>query len=386
MTPVLEAALAYYARRWSLIPLRMQDKIPARRWKQFQHGAAAESTIRKWFRNEQFGVAVVFGAVSGNLVSRDFDELAAYHRWANEHPELAATLPTVETRRGRHVYATASHQNVQEARRRLGKSADSTGAILVEGGELRAGVGCYSVLPPSVHPSGHVYRWLTDLPAGKPPVVNLLNCGFVDFESCYGENRRITERDTEAIVSNGVGIDSIEVAIAVSLPTGPGRRNEQVFVLARALKALPHINDADPKALRSVVQKWHQQALPYITTKPFEETWIDFLKAWPKVRFPLGAIPMAIVMERVNNSPLPVESERFEQPELKRLLALCRELQRSCRNAPFFLSCRKAGELLGVTHMTANRWLFLLVAEGLLKLDSKGDEYRASRYRYLPEL
>ena len=56
----------------------------------------------------EHGIGVVFGAVSGGLASRDFDTLDSYQSWAAEHRELAETLPTVETRRGRHVYALAA--------------------------------------------------------------------------------------------------------------------------------------------------------------------------------------------------------------------------------------------------------------------------------------
>ena len=35
-----------------------------------------------------------------------------------------------------------------------------------------------------------------------------------------------------------------------------------------------------------------------IGTEPFEETWIDFLLAWPKVKFPKGEEPITKVFER----------------------------------------------------------------------------------------
>ena len=39
------------------------------------------------------------------------------------------------------------------------------------------------------------------------------------------------------------------------------------------------------------------------------------------------------------------------------LVGICRELQRRAGDAPFFLGCRTAAELLGVEHNTAARWL-----------------------------
>ena len=66
------------------------------------------------------------------------------------------------------------------------------------------------------------------------------------------------------------------------------------------------------------------------------------------------------------------------------LVALCRELQASAANEPFYLSCRTAGRLLEVDHMTANRWLFLLESDGLLTVAQKGsrETNKATRFRY----
>ncbi len=104
--PILQAALDYLGRGWSLIPMRMGDgKKPAYKWGPYQTKRADESQLWEWFGNSSsYGLAVVFGTVSGSLGARDFDEMDAYNRWAAENPELARTLPTVATNRGRHVY------------------------------------------------------------------------------------------------------------------------------------------------------------------------------------------------------------------------------------------------------------------------------------------
>ena len=153
---MLEAALALRRRGWSIIPMKMQSKKPAVRWKRYQQKLASEATIRQWFDQPGLGIAVVFGKVSGNLISRDFDTLESYHQWAKRQPELAKRLPTVATKRGMHIYAMASESHVADVRFLIGKP-DGTGAIAATDGELRCGVGCYSVLPPSRHPAGHHY-------------------------------------------------------------------------------------------------------------------------------------------------------------------------------------------------------------------------------------
>ena len=173
-----EAALEYWGRGWSIVPMLMAEKKPARKWKRFQSEPAPESALRAWFGSiSTYGVAVVFGAVSGGLASRDFDTMTGYEAWAGRHPDLAQSLPTVVTRRGRHVYFRAAPESVIELRKLLGKPG--TGAIACENGELRAGVGCYSVLPPSVHPSGHIYRWAIPL-TEELPTLDVLGAGFVE--------------------------------------------------------------------------------------------------------------------------------------------------------------------------------------------------------------
>ena len=187
------------------------------------------------------------------------------------------------------------------------------------------------------------------------------------------------------IDGDGNWSDEIEQAILGSLPTRPGKRNEQVFALARALKAVPGVSEAPAMDCKPFVRRWHELARPVITTKPFEETWIDFMRAWPKVKYAKGAEPVSIALEAARLAPEPAAAKQFEQEPLKLLVALCRELQRSAGKSPFFLSCRTAGCLLGVDHSTASRWLFLLVAEGVLRVAVKGgnDSRRASRYEYL---
>jgi hypothetical protein len=394
------ATCDFYGRGWSLLPMRAAEKRPARRWKRYQKERASWSTIRRWFKAGKYGVGVIFGTVSANLVSRDFDAIEAYDAWAALHPELAEQLPTVVTPRGRHVYARAHPQDLQELRRRVGKPS-GTGAIAATGGELRCGVGCYSVLPPSIHHSGHAYRWAIPLPPKELPEVDLLTCGFVDLQVVQPGNREDREntgeqrelRITEAI-GGGEGVRdadaTIEVAVAIeaaiqgTLPRGQGRRHKQVFELARALKAIPALHDADASLLRGYVERWHRLALTHINTKPFDETWADFVMGWPKVKFPVGSEPMSQLLAAAEaRGPAPGARE-YETATINKLVGLCRELQRVAGDEPFFLSCRTAGKLLKVSPVTVCRHFAVLKADRVVAEVEKGDirSNRASRYRY----
>src|SRR5579862_6630281 len=131
-----ESAIKYVARGWSIIPIG-RDKKAAVKWTRFQKTRATKAQLRDWLvagrgiKGPITGIAAICGQLSGDLVVRDFDSMKAYQAWAKGHPTLAATLPTVETARGRHVYLRNGHSRITN----LGD------------GELR-GSG-YVLLPPS---------------------------------------------------------------------------------------------------------------------------------------------------------------------------------------------------------------------------------------------
>jgi hypothetical protein len=255
------------------------------------------------------------------------------------------------------------------------------------------------VLPPSTHPSGQVYGWSVPLPAGDLPTLDACDAGFFDpaaefHHSCNTEHTEDTEntskgseskRANASYVGNFAPVEfTVEEAILGSLPTGPGQRHRQVFEFARRLKAVPSLANQPGRSLRKYVEEWHRRAFSAIGTKPFEETWIDFLRAWGNVRCPYGDGILTTAFEKACRDGVPELTNDYDQPEVLLLAGLCRELQRGAGDRPFFLSCRDAGRLLGVTHVQASRWLFLLVADSVLEEVEKGDvrNRRASQYRY----
>lgn len=362
---------------WCIIPIPHGKKKARIRWRGFQKARPDSSQVHRWFGNGQaLNMAVVLGPVSDGLTCRDFDVAESYTAWAKAHPDLAALLPTGKTGNGYHVYFQSGWDGIKH----LGD------------GELR-GRGGYCMLPPSLHPDGPCYEWLV-----RPTTENLLvvdpeRAGFLPNSEDVTEQTENTEKpeqtehteQTEAIVWG----EGVEEAIRETLPREYGTRNRKVFEFTRTLNSLPQFADADPRELRAIVQEWHKRALPKIRTKEFSETWIDFLKAWPRVRYAKGAEPMTQTSQRAAKSTPPrIATTKYpEDRNLQVLVSLCRELQRGAGGQPFYLSCRTAGELLGVTHQTANRWLFLLVADGILNEIAKGGTRetarRATRFRYL---
>lgn len=389
---MLHEALEYRRRGWSIILIRAGTKqLACRSWKPFQHRLPTEAQVYEWFgHNREYGIAVILGEVSGGLVCRDFDEMASYEEWAGHYADLAAHLPTVQTPRGRHVYFRADGDELREA-------SPSGRTILDLGdGELR-GDGAYCVLPPSRHPTGALYQWLRS-PDDDVPGLDLRGSGLlpcnresrVDREFPENGEAQRPPREPPATSPSSPGslLHEVDLAMRRTIPSQYGQRHRMLFDLARELKAIAGLTDADPQDLKPYVQDWHQKALPHIRTKPFEESWFDFCDAWDKVRSPKGEGPIDHAFEKAKQSETPHVALQYEQPTLRLLVGLCRELQRASGEAPLFLASRTAGRLLGLHYSTASRWLRGLRRDGIVKLVLQGEraERRASRYRYLAEL
>jgi hypothetical protein len=138
--------------------------------------------------------------------------------------------------------------------------------------------------------------------------------------------------------------------------------------------------DSSFDELRPLVKQWFTLAEPYISTKEFSLSWVDFRVAWDAVKTPFGAIMVDIVA----NLPAPVEDALCLQygPHASRLFQLCRALQDREGDKPFFISARTAGTFLGLHHTMAARILKVFVIDGVLEEVSKGSvNAQASRYR-----
>ncbi len=67
----------------------------------------------------------------------------------------------------------------------------------------------------------------------------------------------------------------------------------------------------------------------------------------------------------------------------RRLVCLCRELQRNAGDKPFFVGYRIVADLLGMDRSKAGRLLNMLCVDGVLERVSKGHTGRATEYRYI---
>jgi hypothetical protein len=304
------------------------------------------------------GLCVVAGSVSGGLVCRDFDELGSYHVWASEHADLAGSLPTVQTARGCHVLFRALGMD------RITKLTD---------GELRGGG--ISLLPTSLHPSGKRYQWLVEPGIEIPLVPNPASAGLGHIQDTCNE-----------LWCVGMGVSatsvpqSVEEAIAQTLPTGPGQRNRRLFDLALALKLV--CPEARSARLRMIVANWHQRALPVIRTKSLDESMQDFIVAWNRIK----SLPLSLerVVETAKSAPTPARAMHYGEP-LRLLVRVCKSLQAEWGDRPFFLSVREAERVTGLSRMEAWRAFQVLQFDQILKLQVMGTlkGRKATQWRYL---
>lgn len=136
----LAAALDYVERGWRVLPVKPWAKAPLTR--QGVNDASADPVVVQawWDRWPSAGVGIACGSPGPSVLDID-DPAAARDVVARLR---ASEIPEVATRRGSHFYfAGTDHATAK-----------------LPYGELR-GRGGYVLAPPSIHPSGKEYTWLS---------------------------------------------------------------------------------------------------------------------------------------------------------------------------------------------------------------------------------
>lgn len=151
-----KAAVWYCENGFDIIPIAEMGKEPFTQV--VKHGLRdsfnnPDDARKVWTRWPNLNIAIVCGAVSGNLVVLDFDEddekdvhgFDTLSDWEDEYGELPRTVTAVTGRGGMHyLYRTD---------RPIHPSVNHDKGVDVRGD------GSYIVAPPSIHPNGTAYRW-----------------------------------------------------------------------------------------------------------------------------------------------------------------------------------------------------------------------------------
>jgi hypothetical protein len=201
----------------------------------------------------------------------------------------------------------------------------------------------------------------------------------------FSERSAVSEHSDVSVISVISVISealSVEQLLTMTQPQKMGQRNACIYRLARGLKfnsGPRHQNGAKWKA---VVRAWHENALPVIGTRNFDETWADFLRAYLSALLPLGASLDEWALERAKES-LPPAADGYETERIKLLVGICWHLATLSPQQRFFLSSHRVGELLAVSQSTAMDYLRMLCTDAVIQVIERGNQRVATRYRYV---
>jgi hypothetical protein len=148
----------YVEQGFSVIPLIPRDKKPAVKWEEYQKRKPTKDELTAWFKDNKRNIGIVTGAVS-NLTVIDLDGKDAYE-WAGDSDRGIPATPIVKTGKeyGYHLYCSYN-----EKLRNFQARTDLPHIDLrSEGG--------YVVAPPSIHPNGSTYQWITEPSTPVSPI------------------------------------------------------------------------------------------------------------------------------------------------------------------------------------------------------------------------
>lgn len=142
---MMNQALQYLRLGYSIIPLEPRGKKPLIPWAGYQSRLPTEEEVREWWTaNPQANIGIVTGKVSGiGVVDVDGPE------GITEAARLGFTSPLVSlTGKGRQLFYKHTEGSICNAVRKY------------PGIDVR-GDGGYVVAPPSIHPNGRRYQWVS---------------------------------------------------------------------------------------------------------------------------------------------------------------------------------------------------------------------------------
>ncbi|MBC7219064.1 MAG: bifunctional DNA primase/polymerase [Hadesarchaea archaeon] len=145
--PLDEYLSTYRSLGFCVIPAVYGDKRPEIAWEPYQRKRPSEEEIARWFHDGRpHNVAIVCGAVSGNLVVLDFDDVSVYEKFFDVKKIERETI-VVRTGSGkRHVYLRSTEPVPSFKVPQIRLEVRSDGNIVIA--------------PPSMHPSGNRYKFI----------------------------------------------------------------------------------------------------------------------------------------------------------------------------------------------------------------------------------
>lgn len=341
---------------------------------------------------EHGNIGVVLGVKSGNLVALDVDDDKLVEPFLAANPTLKNTLQT-RGQRGRVFWL-----------RMAGKYPDRTVKLKThkpppdnDAGEWRAGANSQSIIH-GIHPdTGKPYQVLNKV---KPLVVEFSGIVWPNEISnpprLGTQNRFTATEDTEdtkdtdetnEVLAAGCSICSVEDVLRFATPTAPHQNYHLAMVMGRGVKALEARAGKlfTPEQHRKLHNQWVKLAAQFLRSDQTKEDYfMEYLNAYKLAKFPLGQVALTEALKIAKKNPItPAALEWTENPDVRLLAALCRELQFIHGKEPFFLSARMVQKIFKhETHATGAKWLRSFCVMDVLQEVEKGSGIRASRYRW----
>jgi KaiC/GvpD/RAD55 family RecA-like ATPase len=255
----LGAAALYYAVEmgWAVFPLAPHGKVPLIGKAQGGNGLLDASTDPEqiwqwWTETPTANVGIATGDRSG-LVVVDVDGEAGESALA-DYGEMPNT-PAASTGKGRHLLFARPAEGLRNSAGKLGAQLDIRG----DGG--------YIVAPPSVHPSGAVYRW-TRVP-GRTPLAEMPAAIVDRLRGVVGRIGAPTGTRSSAVdvVFTGVGEGGRNQALTeyVGRLFRLGARELEVLELARGVNATkfnPPLENGEVEAVVRSIANAHLRNTP----------------------------------------------------------------------------------------------------------------------------
>ena len=149
---LFDFAKAYQDKKaWCCIPCEPKGKKALIAWKPYQDRLPDEQELHDFFIGyDERNLAIITGDVSNRLLVIDFDHLELFCEWWMKRFRRASLAVT--TGKGVHIYFSLAD----------GEAAPVNGKFQINGqnaGDIRYNGG-YVLAPPSIHPSGAMYRWI----------------------------------------------------------------------------------------------------------------------------------------------------------------------------------------------------------------------------------
>lgn len=365
------------------------SKGTMRKWR---HLSIADMTRSYLAKLKHGNIGVALGKKSGNLVALDVDDDNLVAPFLALNPFLNNTLQT-HGARGRVFWLRMGGDYPDKTV----KLKNDSGA---DCGEWRGGKNSQSIIH-GIHPNGNPYQvvnkvkpfvvdftdivWPTDI--SNPP---RLQTHFPLAAVTATEEAEDTEdtNESEEVGAWLFAVNSIGDALRVSTPTAPHQNYRLALILARAVKALEAQTGKrfTPAQHRNIHNQWLARAAQFLRAGQTEEDYfMEYLNAYQLAKYPLGSVAIAKAISAAQKRPFPAGALKWaDNPDVRLLAAICRELQAIHGAEPFYLSARMVQKVFKhENHAIGAKWLRSFCVMQVLEEVEKGKGLRASRYRFI---